>query len=151
MSKNLFNIREFKRDIASGVLCGILLAYLVHSTHMLFVLWLIVDIALLVSSNTTGFLLLALVMLLVFPENNKLKFMRMHSVYKHVFSYFVFTIFLFVLLLLLSAGFILLRYFLPVEFAYIVLVIFVISVFALLRCIWLLKKTAALYVRRVRK
>jgi len=92
-----------------------------------------------------GFLITSLTILLVFPENNRIRFIKNNPTYKYIFHAFILSIILFVSMSIL--GFIL-KILMPFRWPYFLLpliVIFIWSIASLFRCILILKKMIDIY------
>ena len=142
----LWKVREFQLDFffTIFIVALILLLSHVYSVYILTRLGERAEMIVSISVTLLGFLVTSLVILLTFPENYRIKFIKKHPTYPRVFQQFLFTIFLFLGLAILS--FVICLF--PtlnlalVVFAFLLLVW---SIVSLVRCLWILKKMIDLY------
>ncbi len=104
---NIFKIKEIKNDFVGSVILGLILIAIIYFFNLNFIFRNILSslgTILTISVTLAGFLITSLTILFVFPENNRIKFIKSHSIYKYVFHAFIVSIVLFVILAVLSFG-----------------------------------------------
>lgn len=144
----IFKVKELKNDFIGSVVIGLLLIAIIYSFGLSFIFHNILDslgTILTISVTLAGFLITSLTILFVFPENNRIKFIRLHLAYKYVFHAFIISIILFVILAVLSFCFKILMPYVPTFLIYLLIILFVWAMVSLFRCLWLLKKMIDVY------
>ena len=144
----IFKIKELKNDFISGVLLGLFLIFIIYFFDLSFIFHNILDslgTILSISITLAGFLITSLTILFVFPENSRIKFIKLHPAYKYVFHAFIVSIILFVILAVLSFCFKILMPYVPTFLISLLIILFVWAMVSLFRCLWLLKKMIDIY------
>ena len=145
---NIFKVKELKNDFLSSVIAGFLFITAIYYFKLNFVFSNIINSLgniLTVSVTLAGFLITSLTILFVFPENNRIKFMKLHSTYKYIFYAFIISIMLFVVTAILSFVLKILIPYVPSFPLSLLIILFVWAMVSLFRCLWLLKKIIDVY------
>ena len=141
--KVIFEVKELKNDFIISIVMGIVLLMLIHYFNLNFVFHNIyenLEVIITISVTMTGFLITSLTILLVFPENNRIKFIKKHTGFIYIFYAFILSIMLFITVSILSFALKILISFKSYFFLYLLIIIFSWAIVSLFRCIWLLKK-----------
>jgi len=140
----LWKVREFQIDTFLTILLAGISLFLYGGQISI---WLKekADILISISVTLLGFLITSLVILLTFPENHKIKFIKRHPTYPKIYHYFLFTITLFLALAVTSFVAPILSILFPL-----VTLLLVWSMISLVRCIWILKRMIDLYFQQNR-
>jgi len=138
---NIFKVKELKDDFIMSIIISIVFFVITYYFNLHFIFHNMYDsleIIITISITITGFLITSLTILLVFPENNRIKFIKKHKGYKYIFYGFILSIILFITVTILS---IILKilFFRSYYFLYLLITIFIWAIVSLFRCIWLLK------------
>ncbi len=145
---NIFKIKELKNDFIISVILGVLFIAIIYFLDLNFIFFNIsnsLGTILSISVTLVGFLITSLTILFVFPENNRMRFVKAHPTYKYVFYAFIVSIILFVVIAILSFVFKILTPYVPSFFLSLLIVLFVWAMVSLFRCLWLLKKIIDVY------
>ncbi len=143
-----FKIKELKNDFIGSLILGSLLVAVIYFFDLSFIFCNILDslgTILTISITLAGFLITSLTILFVFPENNRIKFIRLHQTYKYIFHAFTVSIALFVILAILSFVFKILMPYVPAFLVFLLIILFIWAMVSLFRCLWLLKKMIDVY------
>jgi len=141
--KVIFEVKELKNDFIISIVMGVVLLMLIHYFNLNFVFHNIyenLEVIITISVTMTGFLITSLTILLVFPENNRIKFIKKHTGFIYIFYAFILSIILFITVSILSFALKILISFKSYFFLYLLIIIFSWAIVSLFRCIWLLKK-----------
>lgn len=141
--KVIFEVKELKNDFIISIVMGVVLLMLIHYFNLNFVFHNIyenLEVIITISVTMTGFLITSLTILLVFPENNRIKFIKKHTGFIYIFYAFILSIMLFITVSILSFALKILISFKSYFFLYLLIIIFSWAIVSLFRCIWLLKK-----------
>jgi len=138
----LWKVREFRLDTLFTILLVAISIFLFGEQMSI---WLPekADVITSVSVTLLGFLITSMVILLTFPENHRIKFIKKHPTYLKIYYYFLFTITLFLALAVTSFILSLLPILFPLTTLFLVW-----STISLIRCIWILKKMIDLYFQQ---
>lgn len=138
----LWKVREFRVDTFFTILLVMISLFLYGSQISM---WLEekADVLTSISVTLLGFLITSLVILLTFPENHRIRLIKKHPTYPKIYHYFLFTIMLY--LALVIASFLISLF--PTLFS-LVLILLVWSTISLIRCIWILKRMIDLYFQQ---
>lgn len=137
----LLKLREFQIDTVLALLIAIFYM-VVDGGEVLSVVQKKTDVVISISLTLLGFLMTSLAILLAFPENDRIQFLRKHPTYPKIHEYYLFTIGVLLALAVTS--------FIASYITILLLVVFWLLVWSLtmlVRCIWLLKKMIDLYTR----
>ena len=140
---NIFKVKELKNDFIISTIVSIIFFIIIYYFNLHFIFHNIYDsleVIITISITITGFLITSLTILLVFPENSRIKFIKKHKGYKYIFYAFILSIILFVTVSILSFILKILVFFRTYYFLYLLITIFIWAIVSLFRCIWLLKK-----------
>jgi len=144
----IFKIKEFKNDFICSIALGLFSIAIVYFFKLNFIFSNILNslgIIISISVTMAGFLITSLTILFVFPENNRIKFIKLHPAYKYVFYAFIVSIILFIILAILSFGFKILIPYVPMSLISLLMILFIWAMFSLFRCLWLLKRMIDVY------
>ena len=147
----IFKVKEIKNDFIISVILSMIFLFIIYYFNLNFIFYNIYDnlgVIITIGITMTGFLITSLTILLIFPENNRIRFIKKHSTYKHIFYTFILSIMLFVIMSIL--GFIL-KVLMPFRSSYFLpplIFIFIWSIMTLFRCIWLLKRMIDIYFHK---
>ncbi len=147
----IFKMKEIKKDLLFSIIAFFVLILVIFVTKKAHVFSTIVsekyDFFASMYLTLVGFMVTSLSILINFPENYKIKFLKTHPLFPRVFETFVFATFLFLAIFILS----LIGLFLRITFTlYIWLYLFFIlwSMIMVFRVIWILYKMSALQLKR---
>lgn len=135
----LWKVREFRIDTVFTILI-VVISLVFYRDQISIWIERKADVLTSISATLLGFLITSLVILLTFPENHRIKFIKKHPTYPKIYYYFLFTIIL--LLALAVTSFVVSLA--PILFL-IVTLLLVWGTISLVRCIWILKKMIDLY------
>lgn len=144
----IFKVKELKNDFIGSVILGSLLVAVIYFLDLSFIYSNILGslgTVLTISITLAGFLTTSLTILFVFPENNRIRFIRLHQTYKYIFHAFIVSISLFVVLAILSFIFKILMPYVPAILVFSLIILFIWATISLFRCLWLLKKMIDVY------
>ncbi|ASJ11262.1 hypothetical protein A3L12_08125 [Thermococcus sp. P6] len=136
----LWKVKEFRMDVLLTILIFVMLPFLGNMAQISAWVREKDDVLTSVSVTLLGFLITSLVILLTFPENHRIKFIKKHPTYPKIYDYFLFTI---ILLLILAIASLVVS--LVPQLSALVVLLLVWSLISLLRCVWILKKMIELY------
>lgn len=142
MFGELWKVREFRVDTIITILL-VAVSMLLYGEQISAWLQEKADTLTSVCVTLLGFLITSLVILLTFPENHRIRFIKKHPTYSKIYYQFLFTIVL--LLILAITSFIVSL--LPVLITLVILLL-VWSTISLVRCVWILKKMIDLYFKQ---
>ena len=148
---NIFKIKELKNDFVCSIVLGLLLVAIIYFFDLSFIFNNVLDslgTILTISITLAGFLITSLTILFVFPENRRIKYMKLHPAYKYVFHAFIVSIILFVVIAIFSFVFKVLMPFVPTFLLSLLIILFVWAMVSLFRCLWLLKKMIDVYFHK---
>jgi len=144
----VFKIKELRNDFIYSFILGLVLIAIAYYFKLNFIFSNILnslDVIISISITMAGFLITSLTILFVFPENYKIKFLKLHPTYKYVFSAFIISIILFIILALFSFVFRILIPYTPTFLISFLIILFIWAMFSLFRCLWLLGKLIDVY------
>jgi len=145
---NVFKVKELRNDFIAGLVAGLVFITVIYFFKLNFIfdnLLSSLEPILTISVTLSGFLITSLTILLVFPENTRIKFLKSHPTYKDIFHAFILSIVLFMSVAILTFSFKILIPYTPYILLALLLIIFIWAIISLFRCIWLLKKMIDLY------
>jgi len=145
---NIFKIKELKNDFVGSIVFGLLLVAIIYFFDLSFIFNNVLNslgTILTVSVTLAGFLITSLTILFVFPENKRIKYMKLHPACKYIFHAFIVSIILFVVMAVLSFVFKILMLYIPTFLLSLLIILFVWAMVSLFRCLWLLKKMIDVY------
>ena len=150
----ILKVLELRDDFIVSIVISLVFFIVVRFFNLSFVFYNIYDnlgVIITIGITIASYLITSLMILLVFPENSGIRFIKNHPTYKYIFNAFVFSIILFVSMSIL--GFIL-KILIPFKspyFLFPLIVIFILSIVSLFRCIWILKRMTDIFINQVRK
>ena len=145
---NIFKIKELKNDFVGSIVFGLLSVAIIYFFDLSFIFNNVLNslgTILTISVTLAGSLVTSLTILFVFPENKRIKCMKLHPTYKYVFYAFIVSIILFVVMAILSFVFKILMPYIPTFFLSLLIILFIWAMVSLFRCLWLLKKMIDVY------
>jgi len=138
-----FKVRELRNDFVRGVVLGLIINLIAYYSDTSNIIMKNLNTLVFVCIIAIVLLAFMLVAIVVFPENQRIKFLKLHPTFRYVSSTFHLTILIFAILLLsallLKTGFV------RVDSVYFLIILIVLSLTLLYRCLWLFIKFIRLY------
>lgn len=144
--RQTFHIKEVKYGLIVGIVISIIIIFLIWKYEDFSAVWNNYGTYSSLSAAFIGFLITAFTILFAFPEEGKIKNLKTHKLYPHIFYLFIISIISQVILFSLS----LLGLLFKLELSYyaiLVLISMVESIVLLVLILWILKRMLDLYFK----
>ena len=142
---SIFKIREVKTNLILSLVLAFALWYFMLGSNKFDIIFKNYGDFASLSATLLGFIITSYTILITFPENNKIKFMKKHEIYPMLFSMFLLTIYLLLFLFILSLFGLLVEFSNPI-YIFLVLYVLVLSILCFITTIWILKELTNLYL-----
>lgn len=148
----IFKIRELRNDFITSVATVVLLffvdAFFINLNFIFDNIYNSFEAIMSIGATMTGFLITALTILLVFPENSRIRFLKTHPTFTHIFDAYILAISLFVSMFVMSFFLEILAPFRLPYLGYLLVFVIVWSIVSLFRCVWLLRRVIDVYYHK---